>query len=411
MPFYFSMPKLGMNMTEGVIVNWLVKEGDRIEVGQPIVDVETDKSINTIEAPVGGIIARIVKNEGEIVPCTFVMAVIVESGEEIPYDVPVAIADGVRPRAEVEVKVEDTPDARPEIPGQAISERRISISPSAKVLAKELNIDISKIIPSGDRISRKDVQDAYDAMQAAQSIQPAAGNLVAEAVQETGPFKNVVRKPVSPIRRRIAERMSASTRAVARVGLTLEIDASSIIAWRETLRREDLTIGYSELWVKIAAKALQKYPSMNSRLENDEIWEIQELNIGIAVDAENGLVVPVIRNADKKDLREISQELSEKIERAQQGKSLSTDFEGGTFTITSLGALGIESFLPVINYPECSILAIGAITQKAVVVNGQIQAQPRIALTLAFDHRLIDGAPAARFLGYIKTLVERSPIE
>jgi pyruvate dehydrogenase E2 component (dihydrolipoamide acetyltransferase) len=411
MPFYFSMPKLGMNMTEGVIVNWLVREGDVVEAGQPVIDVETDKSVNTIEAPVGGIIARIVKDEGEIVPCTFVMAVIIAPGEEIPREIPEAITDGVRPKAEVEVKIEDNPDARPHTTDQALPGRRISISPSAKVLATELNVDISKIIPSGDRISRKDVQDAYDAMQASQAIQSQGENIRFTAEQSTGPFKKVIRKPVSLIRRRISDRMSASAHAVARVGLTLDINASALMAWRDRLRREELTIGYSELWAKVAAKALQNHPYMNARLENEEIWEIQEINIGIAVDTEAGLVVPVIRDADKKNLTEISQELAEKIERAQQRKSILTDFEAGTFTITSLGALGIESFLPIINYPECAILAIGSIIQKPVFDDDRVQVQPRITLTLAFDHRLVDGAPAARFLSDVKMLVEQSPVE
>jgi pyruvate dehydrogenase E2 component (dihydrolipoamide acetyltransferase) len=392
MAVFFSMPKLGMNMTEGTIISWLVREGDQVEAGQPIVDVETDKAVNTIETPVSGVIASITKGEGETVPCTFVIAVITQPGEQLPDSIPEAIADGVRPKAEVEVTVEKE-KVEGSLPGT--EPRRISISPSAKLLAKELGVDISKIIYSGDRINRKDVEAAYEAMQAGEK---SAGETLEPAA---------LKIPMTLMRKRIAEHMSASARSVARVGLKLEANAAGLIAWREELRASGVPAGYSEIWVRLLSKALCEFPYMNARLAGEEIWEMTDVNIGVAVDVDGGLVVPVIHNAERKSMAQITQDLSEKIERARQGKSLVSDLEGGTFTITNLGALEIEEFLPIINLPECAILGIGAIVKKPVVANDdRIEIQPRITLTLAFDHRLVDGAPAARFLQRLKRLVE-----
>ena len=404
MPIYFSMPKLGMNMTEGLIVSWLVQEGDPIETGQPVVEVETDKAVNTIEAPASGILARIIKGEGEVVPCTLVMAVIIQAGEPLPDSIPDAIADGVRPKAEVEAAVSRSSSAA--AGSQAMPTRRnVPISPSAKILATELGVDVSTISPKGERITRKDVETAYAALQAAKAAAvegPAAVMMPAESQPEP----RAARKKMTLMRRRIAEQMSTSARMVARVGLKLEADVTRLIAWRDRLRNSGVPVGYSELLVKLVAQALSEFPGMNARLVEDEIWEMDEVNIGVAVDTDGGLLAPVIQNADKKELLEINRELSQIVDRARQGKSLYSDLEGGTFTITNLGAFEIEEFLPIINFPECAILGIGAIVRKPVAAGEQVQIRPRMALTLAFDHRLVDGVPAARFLQRVKYLVE-----
>jgi pyruvate dehydrogenase E2 component (dihydrolipoamide acetyltransferase) len=395
MAIYLAMPKLGMNMVEGTIVRWLVDEGQQVEQGQIILEIETDKATQEVEAPAGGILGKILKREGQEVPCNVVMAVIVQPGEAVPADIPESIAKDVAPKAEVQVKVDRAED------GASLSEEgraepapgRINISPSARKLAKELGVDINQI-PSRGRIKREDVQAAYEAMQAQAGAGLAAGD---------------TRQRMSTMRRTIAEHMDRSARSVARVGLSLEADASRLILWRERLGANGSKVSYNVLLVKLVATALRQFPSMNVQIEGDEIVQKGEINVGVAVDAERGLLVPVLRQADCKDVGALQREYAELTERALEGKSSLQDLEGGTFTITNLGGLEIEQFLPIINVPECAILGVGAIVKKPVVIDDMIAIRPMMHLTLAFDHRLVDGALAARFLQRLKQLVEDPP--
>ena len=260
-----------------------------------------------------------------------------------------------------------------------------------------MGIDTVKIVPKGERITKEDVEAAYKARQDAAGT-PSAGEL---AVEE---LANV--KPLTGTRRTIAERMNLSARTVARVGLTLEADATELVAWRERLKRGGNDVGYNELLAKIVAHALQEFPYMNTQLVEDGIREMREVNIGIATETERGLLAPVIRNVDNKSVLEIHSEFRDLVERARSGKSTVDDLSGGTFTITNLGMYEVEEFFPIINYPECAILGIGAIVKKPVVVDDKIEIRPRITITLAFDHRLVDGAPAARFLQRVKHLIK-----
>ena len=395
----FAMPKLGMNMTEGTIVSWLVKEGERVAAGQVILAIETDKATQEVESPASGILARILKPEGETVPCNMVMAVIVEPGESVPARIPGMIAEGVAPKSEVEVKVEKPNVGGAQAPEEQDDEsQRINISPSAKALAKELGVDISQIMPRGSRIKREDVEAAYAAMKARSGL------------AAPSPIAQVSPKPMTTTRRKIAEHMSQSARSVARVGLTLEADATALMAGRKRLEAAGIQISYNVLLAKLVATALRELPYMNAQLADDDtILEMNEINIGIAVEAERGLLVPVLRHVDQKEVAPLQEEYTALTERALQGKSTLADMEGGTFTITNLGSLEIEQFMPIINVPECAILGVGAIIKKPVVINDLIGIRPMLALTLAFDHRLVDGAPAARFLQRVKHLIETPP--
>jgi pyruvate dehydrogenase E2 component (dihydrolipoamide acetyltransferase) len=389
----FAMPKLGMNMTEGTIVEWFAREGDQVEIGQALVAIETDKATQEVESPANGIVARILKDEGEIVPCNTVMAVIVGPGEEASEPIPKTIAEGVAPKAEVEVDAGRTEAVASQVKTtHRDKSQRISISPSARALAEEMGVDITKIVPQGSRIKRADVEAAYAAKKAG-----------------AAPSMKSSRKPMTTTRRTIAERMNQSARSVARVGLTLEADVTHLIGWRRRLESEGTEVSYNVLLAKLVALALQEYPCMNARLGKNAIFELDDIHIGIAVDAPHGLLVPVLREVDKKAVAVLQQEFAELTERALGGRSTAGDLEGGTFTLSNLGALGIEQFLPVINYPECAILGIGAILRKPVVLDDQVLIRPMMALTLAFDHRLVDGAPAARFLRQIKHLMEHLP--
>jgi len=392
MATFFAMPKLGLNMVEGRIVSWLVKEGAQVNAGEPILEIETDKATNEVEAPVSGIIAKILHKEDEIVPCNGVLAVLLSESETLPTVIPAMIGEDVAPKTDVQTKekaaepASGAGEARP-------SGGRIIISPSAKKLAQELGVDITKVTPSGNQIRREDVERAHLAAQ----VKP---------TKPQAPELDVIKKPITGIRKLTGDHMAQSARTTARVALSLDVNVEKLITRRKMLESSLGKVSYIILLAEAVAKALKEFPYMNSRLVDEEIWELQQVNIGIAVDTERGLLVPALKDANSKSLEVLHREFSELTERALNGKATTQDLEGGTFTITNLGAQEIESFVPIINLPECAILAVGAILQKAIVVPGAIIACPMMNLTLVFDHRLVDGAGAAKFLQRIKHLLE-----
>jgi len=390
MAIFFTMPKLGMNMIEGHITSWLAKEGAAIKEGDPILEIETDKATNEVESPASGILAKIMHTVGEDVPCNSVLAVILEEGENLPSDIPTMIGQEVAPKAEVVVKPEYKSIKNESSSSLTSGEKRIRISPSAKKLARELGIDINSIVPSGSQIKREDVQLAFNTANKSKMTKPAA----------------VTVKPYSGIRKRTGEAMAASTGKTARVPLFLEANAEGLLKQRKAMESSVGKISYNVLLAKLAAEALVEFPYMNTQLSGDEIWEFGKVNIGVAVDSEKGLFVPILKDVDKRSIEDLHKEFLAVAERAQNGKVSTDDLSEGTFTITNLGAQEIESFVPIINYPQCAILGVGAIKPKAVVINGKVESHHMIGLTLVFDHRLVDGAPAARFLQKIKHLIE-----
>lgn len=393
MTTFFAMPKLGLNMTEGHIVSWLVKEGAQVKTGQPIIEIETDKATNEVEAPASGIIGKILHKDGEDIPCNGVLAVILAEGESLPASIPAMIGEEVAPTAEVTMKKEEqqtqTPTGQPQPPLSG----RISISPSARKLAVELGVDISKVVPNGKQVRREDVERVYQEM---------------NGKSAPTPVLDIVKKPFTGIRKLIGEHMAQSVHTTARVALNLEVNAEKLISRRKAHEAASGKVSYNVLIAELIGKALVEFPYMNSRLSGDEIWEMKNVNIGIAVDTERGLLVPVLKDVDRKTIEALHKEFSELAERALAGKSTPRDLEGGTFTITNLGAQEVESFMPVINLPECAILAIGAIMPKAVAANEAVVVRKMMALTLVFDHRIVDGAAAAKFLQRIKHLLEEN---
>lgn len=394
MSTFFAMPKLGLDMTHGIILNWLVKEGDVLEEGTPLLEIETDKAIQEIGSPVAGILAKIIKEVGDEVPCNHILAVIIEPGEEIPKEIPAEIVEGIAPAPEVGSTTNGAAPKEQKQKTQISTSERISISPSANKLAQELGVDISIIVAGGGRIKREHVEAAYKAMQSGSAVDTEL---------------SVSKEIMSTMHRKIAEHMDKSARSVARVGLTLEIDATNIIQKRENTLVDGLKISYTVFLAKLTATALSEFPYMNTKIFGDEIWTFEEVNIGIAVDSKRGLLVPVLKQANKKTVEELHMEFVNMAGRVGEGKSSIEDLDGGTFTITNLGSFDIEAFLPIINIPECAILGVGAIVQKPVAQGGAVVIKPRMKLTLVFDHRLVDGAPAARFLQRLKVLIEEMP--
>jgi pyruvate dehydrogenase E2 component (dihydrolipoamide acetyltransferase) len=403
MPEWVFMPKLGVNMTEGVIVSWLVEEGEAVKRGQPLLEIETDKATQEVEATQDGVLAKILFPVGTTIPCTYTIAVITSEGEELPAEIPERDEAGSVPVASFDTSSEPKAASVPKSAAVSTSSGPVRISPAAKKLARELGVDYTLLQGSGGkgRIQKSDVLAAAEDKKAAPSK--------ASAPPQDLPSAGAV-VPLEGVRAIIAERMQASTQTTARVTLMLHADATQLVAWRDQLRQDypekAARIGYNELLVMIVAKLLREFPNMNAAIHGNEIRLLEEINVGVAVDTERGLLVPVIKAADQKDVFELHTEFDRVVEQALAGRSQPDDLGGGTFTITNLGMYEIEEFTPVINLPEAAILGVGMIVPTPVAVKDQVVIQPRMALSLAFDHRVVDGAPAARFLQRIKHLIE-----
>jgi pyruvate dehydrogenase E2 component (dihydrolipoamide acetyltransferase) len=360
------MPKLGLTMTEGVLTSWLAENGAEVIKGQPLFEIETDKMTTEASAEADGIL-HTVAEAGAAVPVLALVAYLLAPGEPLPQTTQPAVEGAQHPRSLARPPIEKS--ARPSGPHLA--------SPAAKRRARELAVDIATVEPSGDdgRITVADVE-AF-----------ATGR------------EDVV--PMSSVRKRIAERMRASVAQTAAVTLTSEVDATEIVR----LRREQ-AVSFNAMLAVIAARALQEFPDINAQLDGESIRRVAEVSVGIAVDTPRGLLVPVVRDVAGKPLGEVHRELKELAQRAVDGKSQPGDLDGATFTITNLGALGVDAFTPIINLPQVAILGVGRIQQKPAAWQNRIELRDRMILSLTFDHRLVDGAPAARFLRRIAELLE-----
>jgi pyruvate dehydrogenase E2 component (dihydrolipoamide acetyltransferase) len=420
------MPKLGLTMTEATIVEWCKQDGDHVEKGETLFVLESEKSTLEIEAPTTG-----------------VLQIFVPAGETVPVHQPIAMlfgAERISPTRPVPVAGRK---AVSEADGQSqIAHRKsqiVSASPRARALARRLGIPLEGITGTGPRtmIVAGDVEVAA-ASRPETKASPVARKLAASAeldllnIAGTGPGGRIKRadveralsgtvlpqpaapvasavepKPLSGLRAIIAERLSASWRERPHVTLTTEADATNLVSARQQAVVElDEKVSFDALLVALVARALREHPHVNVRLTEGGIETIGEINIGVALDTERGLLVPVVRDCASKSLAEIQGALRGLAERALAGRSLPDDLSGGTFTITNLGMFEIDAFAPIINPPESAILGVGRIVSKPVGLDGQIVLRDMMALSLSFDHRLLDGGPAARFLQRVKQLVE-----
>ncbi len=437
------LPKLGQTMEEGSIIEWLKQEGDPIKRGEVLFSVESDKATLEVEASKKGFLRKILVPAGEIVPVLTVVALITRTADEdiSGYEAQFQVACS---GSQVAAPIPSEPQvSKPE--ALQLATGRIFSSPRARKLAREKGVDLALVTGSGPngRIVEKDVL-AYLASRpkvtpVARKVAKALGVDLA-TVGGTGVSGRVTRTdveavakiaappvappatatelavesvPITGLRRIIAERMAASAHTTARVTLVTEADATAFVEARETLRKSvaeewSFAPGYNDLLGIIVARALREFPYMNARLSADgqTIERLSQVNLGLAVDTERGLLVPVIRDADQKGLRAFGVEFRDLVARARAGRSLPDDLSGGTFTITNLGMHEVDAFTPIINLPEAAILGVGRIQFKPAVWGGEIVARQMVALSMAFDHRLVDGAPAARFLQRIKHLVE-----
>ena len=457
------MPVMGITMEEGIISSWLVAEGDAVKEGDQSVEFETDKINSSIEAPADGIIGGIQAREGEAVKIQELVCYLLEPGEELPTaDSPQAIAESgpaIVPASEASHNVarditqsdsastngrakatplarkmaqeqgvdltsiqgsgpggrivaEDLPStALPPAPSQSSSSEiveqptgRVKSSPFARKLASEAGIAIGTLTGSGPkgRIVAADVRAA----EAERALAPAPLSSPVSSASVVG-----TTVPFTGVRRLIADRMVESLSNSAQLTLVSEADATALVGLRNELAAQyEATIGfriaYNDLFARIAVRALSEHPNMNARLEDDQIVCLPYVNIGLAIDLEGGLAVPNIKNAQDMQLIELACALRDAIGKATEGSLTLDDLTGGTFTITSLGPMDVDAFTPVLNPPECAILGIGRIQPKPAVVENEVAVRQMLTLSLTFDHRLNDGAPAARFLQRIKQLIE-----
>jgi pyruvate dehydrogenase E2 component (dihydrolipoamide acetyltransferase) len=432
------VPQLGQTVEQVTIINWLVEDGATVKRGQEVVEVETDKAVFPIEANANGTIHIGPFSKGMIVPVLTVIATIGTPEETFEAGLPVGSETPVETTASkiAPLKGEDQPVEK----HLAIPDK-IFISPRAKRIAKEKRISLEGITPTGGRGIRIIEQDVLKALQNEPKVTAVAQRMAQDVgvdvreltgtgvrgmvtkadveqayqIQQTlsQPVISgeVTRIPLTGVRKIIAERMASSVHTSARVTLFMEVDATELVAWREklkTLYAESwgFNPGYNELLAKIVATALLKYPYMNARLTPEAIEFVPEINIGIAVDTERGLLVPVVHNADQKGLQQLGIEIREQAGKARNGRSMPDELAGGTFTITNLGMYDVDGFTPVINLPEAAILGVGRISAQPVYIGDVLVKRQMMVLSLVFDHRIVDGAPAARFLRFIKDLIE-----
>jgi len=479
------MPRLGWTMEEGIFGEWLKKDGEEVKSGDLIFTVESDKATQEVETFDNGIL-RIPPDgpkTGDVIPVGGRMGFIVKPGEDAPFAKQAAPApqatsqpagNGAAPSA-----AESTPTPISALAPAPASPKATgllpTISPRARRVAAELNIDWAQLTGSGrtGRIVERDVRAAHAQQQTqpqapavpaqpatktsaptfaqvspvAQRMAEAAGLDLAEIAAQkpgqriqrqdveaaiaareaqpvtpapvtltpTGPSGDGEVVPITRVRHLIAQRMTESLQTMAPVTLTTEADATALVALREQLKasfapRNQIVPSYNDLLMKLTAVALQEHRWLNATWRGNEIFIPNSINIGFAVDMEEGLIVPVVRAVESKSVRQIAAESRALIEKAQSHKLTPTEMQDGTFTITNLGAYGIDAFTPIINPPQCAILGVGRIIKKPTVYQDQVVARHSVALSLTFDHRVVDGGPAARFLNTVRSYIEETAL-
>ncbi len=410
-----AMPRLSDTMEEGTLGRWLKHEGESIEKGEVIAEIQTDKANMELEAFQGGVLERILVQEGETVAIGEAIAVIGDgSGQRSETD---AQAPAEQPKAQEHARSDGQQSRQPESAQQqtaAQPERtgptgRIKASPLARRIAQEHDIDLAAVKGTGPngRITRDDVE------QAARTAPPAAPlteqvPAQAQAVEpQAAPVAAGEVQPFTRVQSIVARRMVESKTQAPHIYITLEIDMAKGSKLREDVNAlGGQKVSVNDLVIKACAAALRAYPKANASFAESGIRHNAAVNVGFAVSQEDGLIVPVVRDADQKSLRQIATETRELIGKARENRLSGQDITGGTFTVSNLGMYGIDEFQAIINQPECAILAVGAVVQKPVVQNGQIVIGHRMRVTLSADHRVLYGVDAAEFLREVQRLLE-----
>ncbi|MDT8896666.1 MAG: dihydrolipoamide acetyltransferase family protein [Thermanaerothrix sp.] len=418
-----TMPKLGFDMAEGTLIRWLKAEGEAVTKGEILAEIETDKATVEVESTHSGVVRRLLVEAGAVVPVGTPIAVIGAPDESIedvlPGEKKGEQAEEKTPTPAVSSKTTEMTPLPVTESGVPIAEGRIKASPLARRMAREHQLDLRQIRGSGPggRIVRRDIEAAL-AAQPEVVTPPAVSAKPSEVVPPTpvvsawkpvGEVPEDQHIPVDRLRSIIARRMVEAKQQVPHFYITREYDMGALMELRKALNAElpeEQRLSVNDFVIKAVALTLRQFPALNAALVGNEIVRYGHVNIGVAVALESGLMTVVCRDADLKPLRLISQEMKDLSARARQGKVRPEDIEGSTFSISNLGMFGVEHFMAIINPPEAAILAVGAVREVPVVQNGALGIGLRMKATLSADHRVTDGAEAARFMQLLADFLE-----
>ena len=409
------VPPLGQTVDTVTLVTWYKNEGEVVAQDEPLFAIETDKATLDIESPASGVLQQVKAQAGDAVKVLSPIALILapdeaSTGEQVSgrmfisprarrlaeeHGIPLTALQATGPEEAIVER-----DVRAYLDAEAASAEKETppITPVARRMAEEAGLDWHNLIGSGPggRITRDDVVGVLERA----PIEPEPLPTPTE-INET--LESI---PLRSVRAVIAERMHQSATNTAQVTLTAEADATALVALRDQLIQDEVGVSYNDLFLYILGRVLREHPRINVSLEGDTIKLWQRIHIGLAVDTERGLLVPVIRDVDQKGVLQLAEETRSLVERAQNGQCTPDELSGGTFTLTNLGMFGVDAFTPLINLPECGILGVGRIKRQPVMVGDKVVGRQMVWLSLTFDHRLVDGAPAARFLQRVVHVVE-----
>lgn len=409
-----TMPKFGLTMTEGTIQKWFKNEGDVIKAGEAIFEVETEKVLYEVECRATGTVAKLLYPLEAVVAVGLPVAIIAEAGENVA-EVAARYGGGAATTSAAVTSVAAAPSAAsvasaPSAPASASGRREgAPVTPAARKLAQENGIEVSQLVGTGPggRITREDVEKAIaDRANAPTLVAAPVTTLAAAPTPRPAATPAAIgqRIPLRGMRKVIAERMHKSLQGSAQLTITTEVDVTQLIDRRQEVQRE-FNATYTDFIVQACAHALKQHPRMNSTLDGETIRHLEQISVGIAVALDEGLIVPVVQNTDKKSLREIAQEARGLAEKARAGKLTLEEVSGGTFTVSNLGMFGVDGFTPIINAPQIGILGVGRIVEKPAIYRGEVAKRSMMVLSLTFDHRIIDGAPAGAFLQTVADLL------
>jgi pyruvate dehydrogenase E2 component (dihydrolipoamide acetyltransferase) len=427
-------------MKEGKVARWLKGEGDPVEAGEPLFEVETDKITNSVEAPASGVLAKIIVPEGDVAPIQAVLAVIAAPGEAVDSSAP---AGAAQPAAQP--AAEGAPAAAADAPAAPAGDGKfVPAMPAARRLAKELDVDLATVTGTGKggKITAKDVQAAADAEFAGINASPKAIEFARKQgvdlsqVTGTGEDGRITKAdilramnpsasqpaaapqaakdtvvPMDGVRKLIADNMQASLQNAAQLTAFVELDVTGMVDLRKELlernkRDKEYRLSYNDIIAYAVCRALKRHPVMNSTLQEDGIHLHEHVNLGIAVSIDNGLIVPNVKEADTYGLEELKTQVRDVAGRARKGGLNMDEISGGTFTISNVSMLGMDGFTPILNPPETGILGVGRVIEKPAVHNGEIAIRQMMTLSLTFNHMTTDGAPAMSFLRELGDMLE-----
>jgi len=397
------LPQLGQTMEEGTIVNCLVKVGDQVKKGDVIFEIETDKATLEMESPAEGFVKHILADVDETLPVGAPLLVLGDKGEEVPQSYVDSLGGGApaAPAPAPAAPVAEPARAEPE-PSRPAG--KVMASPRAKKLAVELGVDLAAVTGTGPagKITEQDVKEAATA----KPSRPAAPAPAASAVPGAEP-KLGETIPLNRLQKITADRMLRSKREIPCFYLTVRADVTDLVELRTQLNQtSDVKISYNDFIIKAVATGLEKYPIMTGQLAGEAIKLAETINIGLAISVPDGLVAPILKDVNNKDVKQIARDSQALVERARSNKLAPTDLEGGCITVTNLGAFGIDNFIPIVVPGQCSILGIGQITETCVPDSGNILVRKLMNMTLSVDHKVANGAYAAQFLDFTRKLLE-----